>query len=155
MLPPVGKGRAARLRVFPSLKTRDLFTLGNFISGLDPACESSSIKIKIRSKRPSWNWSAQPSLRSARPSTPNSAIRSSRSDNRVSRVALLTDADRFWCAWGADFAVLCQILPRKSHYFLYFQWVTTNSGSAYRGSNPWGAAKSFQALTVLHLFPKW
>jgi hypothetical protein len=28
-----------------------------------------------------------------------------------------------------------------------------NSGSAYRGSNPWGAAKSFQSLTDLD-FPK-
>jgi len=55
-------------------------------------------------------------------------------------VAVFTDA--FWCVWGEDFAVFCQILPMQSHYFLGFQWATTNSGSAYRGSNPWGAAIS-------------
>src|SRR5205807_6838740 len=30
-----------------------------------------------------------------------------------------------------------------------FNGRTADSGSAYRGSNPWGAAKSFQQLTVL------
>jgi hypothetical protein len=36
-----------------------------------------------------------------------------------------------------------------------FNGRTADSGSAYRGSNPWGAAKSFQAVTVLHLLTKW
>jgi len=29
------------------------------------------------------------------------------------------------------------------------------SGSAYRGSNPWGAAKDSKRFTALGLFPKW
>ena len=33
-----------------------------------------------------------------------------------------------------------------------FNGRTADSGSAYRGSNPWGAAKSFQSLTVLRGF---
>jgi hypothetical protein len=35
-------------------------------------------------------------------------------------IAVFTDADRFWCVWGADFAVLCQIPPRKSQCWYEF-----------------------------------
>src|SRR6266700_3674191 len=35
-----------------------------------------------------------------------------------------------------------------------FNGRTADSGSAYRGSNPWGAAKSFQQLTFLDSSPK-
>jgi hypothetical protein len=45
------------------------------------------------------------------------------------------------CAWVADFAGLVPILPRRRPYFACCQSLSKDSGSAYRGSNPWGAAK--------------
>jgi hypothetical protein len=48
------------------------------------------------------------------------------------------------CAWVADFAGLCRNLQREVVEVLWNQSLLRDSGSAYRGSNPWGAAKSFQ-----------
>src|SRR6185437_14298702 len=56
------------------------------------------------------------------------------------------------CAWVADFAGLVPILPMTTPYFACFQSLLEDSGSAYRGSNPWGAAKQFQSLPRVLLY---
>jgi len=53
---------------------------------------------------------------------------------------------------GAKFGPLCRILPKKLLYCLCFYGHETNSGSAYRGSNPWGQPIIFN---YFHRFRLW
>jgi hypothetical protein len=59
--------------------------------------------------------------------------------------------DQFCCAGVADFAGLCRNLQSVRPDFLCFQSLGKDSGSAYRGSNPWGAAKLYDAFPHLDL----
>jgi len=73
--------------------------------------------------------------------------RSFASPQAMSRVAVVVFSHDFplfsflrWCAGGADFARVCRNLPKEWRDFVCFQSPGKDSGSAYRGSNPWGAA---------------
>src|SRR3977135_3145729 len=55
------------------------------------------------------------------------------------------------CACSAAFG---HVLPGVSLYLLCFQKGRSDSGSAYRGSNPWGAAKQPLQLLYVARHPK-